>query len=122
MSKTKRGYLLFFLFIVITLYIAYRQTRNLENNFLVTNGYVENMETFPQNIEVFVTYSYIINGKKLKNKSSIPFSKKSDISFINNTLLHKSLPVIYEKGNIENSMMLFTKTEFLKYKISNENN
>ncbi|GAB2808265.1 hypothetical protein GCM10027043_04190 [Ferruginibacter profundus] len=80
------------------------------------------METFPQNIEVFVTYSYIINGKKLKNKSSIPFSKKSDISFINNTLLHKSLPVIYEKGNIENSMMLFTKTEFLKYKISNENN
>jgi hypothetical protein len=103
---------------MVGFFIAYKKDEQLDKNYLIVRGYIFNTETFPQSVEIFVSYSFIENGDLQKSKSSIPFSKRNKLEFINHLLQNKSLPVVYQIGDPANSKMLFTEREIKKYKVS----
>lgn len=88
------------------------------SNFVVTTGKVINLETFPQNPEVFVTFRYHLSDRILVDNNVIPFSDKIKLRSLNKLLLGQELPVMYGKNDPWNCRMLFSEKDFKQYAIT----
>ncbi len=115
--KKKYWYLIFIGLISLGVFWGYIKRDRLEENYLIASGHILNVESFPQGGGIFVAYYFIVDGKKVYNKSAIPHSDRSSISAINELLKNKNFPVIYENGNQHNSRMLFEVKEAEKYNV-----
>lgn len=118
MRKQVYGFIFLFLVVFIGLLIAYIQEKNLEKNFIIVEGNIIGLETTVQNPEVFVRFKFTeINNNHTGMSSVFESHKTHDYKFLDSLLKNQSLPVVYQKNNLGNNKMLFSKKECEKYKV-----
>lgn len=118
MKKQTRSFIILFLMVVIVIIIALIRRNELKKNYVVISGKVTRLETFRGGVDFFVHFKFENKNLNQKGISSIPNSSKSnDFAYLDSVLKNQSLPVIYQKDNIGNNKMLFSKEECEKYKV-----
>lgn len=96
--------------------MAYLEGRSLKQNFLLAEGTIVDIKSFPQGGNFFASYTYKVNGKYYSHLSSIPNSSSYSISKFQ-FLKSKVLQVVYQKNKLKNSQMLFRKKEYSEFNI-----
>jgi len=107
------------IFIVICLsgiVYAIFQRKQLEKNYLVSEGEIKNVEYTSKSTDYFVSYTF--PEKEGTSKSSLPYVRFKDIVFLRTLLEGKKLFVVYQKDNRENNKMLFLGSDYKKYSIT----
>ena len=107
----------FLLFCCLAIWYGFYQKDKLIKNHLIINGEVQNVSYLSKSTDYFVAYFFRIKGKLYTAKSPIPYTKYSDVIFFDSLLKGKTIPVVYQTDNPDNSKMLFTQKDYNKYKV-----
>lgn len=115
----KYWFLLLLGFCAIGMLIGYLSINRLNSHYLVTFGIVKNIESSSKGGGKLVSYSYSIDNKNYNGKSVILYSQAySSVEF--KFLIGKTLAVVYDSKNPQNSEMLFLPNQYKRYKIQME--
>lgn len=97
---------------VVNNYIIIPQNkRKIKNELSIYNGaIIKEIKSAPKISDLHrFTYSFEVQGEKIINDNNIGMSFKSNSAHY---LMHKGLPVAYEKGNPKNSRLLIIPEDF----------
>jgi len=112
------GYVFVLILCGIGFLFAVYKGKELDKNYQVTLGKVYDVETSSKNPDVFAKFRYEISGQIFDHNSSIPCTHSNCLQFLYSLLKEKSLPVVYQKNDPDNCLMILSLKESAKYQIN----
>ena len=108
--------LILFLSLFRMCYTFDRDEESLVKNKVLTYGTVLYTSRIPKSsgTSFWVEYEFKINDTLFQNKSTLHIDY-AYADFVHNILFLKRLPIIYDKTNIENNRMLFSKDDYIHF-------
>lgn len=105
-----------FLFLFRMFYNSEKDEQSLIKNKVLTYGTVLYTSRIPKSsgTSFWVEYEFKINDKLFQNKSAISIDYNY-VDLVHDILFLKSLPLIYDKTNIENNKMLLLKDDYIRF-------
>ena len=120
--STYNSKILVFVFVMLALLLFYIimffRGAKLKKDFEIASGEILTAFTTPKNSNVLVRYSFVVNGKIANGVSSTGCSDSRYYSLLNEVLPSKSMTVVFQKTNPDNSEMLFSTSDFERYKLT----
>lgn len=107
---------LIILFFIIWDYIYEKEVQSLKENKVLTYGTVLYTTRIPRSSgdSFWIEYEFKVNDTLFQNKSTINIDY-NHVYLVHDILFLKSLPLIYDKTNIENNKMLFLKDDYIRF-------
>ena len=118
MNRNKIGFILLFVVVGIILLIGYHQKKALERNYQIATGRVYDVELTSKSPDIFVSFKYEVNGRIFDHNSSVPCSHSNCLPFLYSLLNNKTLPVVYQKNNPGNCLMIMSQKDAENFNIS----
>lgn len=122
-EKGKYDYLynIFFLSLIVGFFIIWndydeKKKKSLIENKVLTYGTVLYTSRIPRSsgTTFWIEYEFRINDSLFQNKSTLNVDYDY-VNVVHDILFLKNLPLIYDKTNIENNQMLFSKEDYTLY-------
>jgi hypothetical protein len=103
--------------ILVYVYCSYLDNR-VRNHHLITKGKIEDYHILNgRTRSIDIEFAYYINGEIIEGgKNSYSLGTFSDAT-LENVLVGRKFPVVYDSNNISNARMLILKSDFDKYDV-----
>jgi hypothetical protein len=101
---------------VYSLYLNFRNDKNLKEHAMITTCNVINVDFFPRGSGLWIYYEFKVKDSIYKSRNKITVPSEA-IHFTTTILLNQEMPLVVDSLNLSNSEIITSKENYDAYKI-----